>query len=445
MKIIGHATVLTLGREHKVIHDGAVAYDEKKIHAVGTTEQLRERFPKAKVKSASGRVVLPGFVNTHMHLYSTFARGIALKDAPPKNFVEILERLWWRLDKGLRSEDLHLSAIIPMLDAVRNGVTTMIDHHASPHALAGSLDIIRDAFRKAGIRGGLCYEISDRDGASRRDAGFEENANFIRGNKLDSQHDIAAMIGLHASFTLEDQTLARAAELMKGLKCGIHIHCAEAKADLEDARKRGYRSVVDRLHKFGLTGPESIFAHCVHCDTHDIQTLALTQTKVVHNPRSNMNNAVGCAAVEEMMRERVHLSLGTDGFSASPLADMAVANILHKHQAGDPRKIYGEIWKMFAVNGPALASAMFKQPLGILEEGAGSGIVIRDYYPPTPISEDNTLGHLLFGLTSARVHTTICQGKPVYEDGNYTFLSEGEEKEICEKSSELAKALWERF
>ncbi len=445
MKIIGHATVLTFGHEHKVIEDGAVAFDEKKIHGVGTTDEIRKRFPKAKVRGVQGKVVTPGLINAHMHLYSTFARGITLKDEAPENFVQILERLWWRLDRSLKTEDLYVTAVIPLLDAVRNGVTTIVDHHASPHALGGSLEELRKVFHKVGIRGCLCYEVSDRDGASRRDAGLEENANFLRGLKLEADPTISAMLGLHASFTLEDSTLARAAELAKGLKTGVHIHVAEDKADLDDARRRGFRSVVDRLHRFQLTGPDSVFAHCVHVDPLDIQTLALTRTNVVHNPRSNMGNAVGCANLELMMKEKVPVALGTDGFSASPLADLTVANILHKHQAKDPRKIYGEIAKIFFQNNPALGSMLFRQPLGTLEEGAGADLVVWNYYPPTPLTPGNTLGHVLFGLSNATVDTTICCGKSVYEEGKYTFLGEHEEEEICAKGRELAKALWDRF
>lgn len=445
MKILGHAIILTFGDNHRVIENGAIVYDEKQIHAIGETSEIKKRFPKAKFYSAKNRVVTPGLINAHMHLYSTFARGISLKSEPPVNFVEILEKLWWKLDRALKSEDIYYSALIPLLDAARNGVTTIIDHHSSPNALAGSLDALRKAFHKVGIRGCLCYEISDRDGASRRDAGFEENANFIRSIKLDNDPTITALFGLHASFTLEDSTLERAAEMCKSLKVGVHMHVAEDKADLEDARKRGYRSVVDRLHKFGLTGPESIFAHCVHIDNLDIQTLALTRTNVVHNPRSNMNNAVGCANIEQMIKEKVPVYLGSDGFSASTLEDLCVANILHKHQSKDPRKIYYEINKIFLQNNPSLATSIFKQPLGVIEEGACSDFVIWNYYPPTPISAENTLGHILFGLSNATVATTICCGKTIYEDGKYTLLGENEEEEICAKSRELASKLWERF
>lgn len=445
MKIIGHATVVTLGENHQVINDGAVAYDDKKIHAVGTTEELKQRFPKAKVKNVQGRLVMPGIVNTHMHLYSTFARGISLKDAPPTNFVQILERLWWRLDKALTKEDLYLTAMIPLLDAVRNGVTTLIDHHASPNCIDGSLSVLRDAFRKCGLRGSLCYEITDRDGVDRCDAGFEENANFMRGLKLESESDITGMIGMHASFTLSDTSLERAAELMKAMQTGVHIHVAEDKADNDDAVKRGYRSVVDRLHRFNLTGPDSIFVHGVHCDAHDIQTLSLTKTNVVHNPRSNMNNAVGCSPLEKMMEEKLNVSFGTDGMSASPLEDLMVANMLHKHQAHDPRKIYGEAWKMFAVNGPRLAGKVFKKKVGVLEEGAVADVVIWDYIPPTPVTANNTYGHLTFGLPFSKVSTTICQGKTLMEDGVLTFLDDGEEIEMCAKSRELAQSLWNRF
>ncbi len=445
MKIIGHATVATLGENHKVIEDGAVAYDEKKIHAVGTTKELRERYPKAKVRNAKGRLLLPGFVNTHMHLYSTFARGIALKDAPPENFVQILERLWWRLDKALTEDDLYLTALIPLLDAVRNGTTTLIDHHASPNFIEGSLNILRNAFKKCGLRGSFCYEVSDRDGSERRDAGFEENASFIRGLKLENDPAFSALIGLHASFTLSDASLEKAADLMKKLKTGVHIHVSEDKADNADAVDRGYRSVVDRLHKFDLTGPESIFVHGVHCDSHDIQTLSLTKTNVVHNPRSNMNNGVGCADIEAMLKANVNISFGTDGMSASPLEDLATANILHKHHHGDPRKAYGEAWKMFAENGPKLSSSMFKKKIGIIEEGYTSDLALWDYIPPTPITANNTYGHLTFGLPFSKVHTTICQGKTLMEDGKLTFMSEEEEIEMCKESRKLAQALWDRL
>ena len=445
MKIIGHATVVTLGENHKVINDGAVAYDEKRIHAVGTTEELRKRYPKAKIKNAKGKLLMPGIVNNHMHLYSTFARGISLKDEPPVNFVQILERLWWRLDKALTKEDLYLTAMIPLLDAVRNGVTSLIDHHASPNYIEGSLSVLQEAFKKCGLRGSFCYEISDRDGDERRDAGFEENAEFIRKLKLENDRAYTGMIGLHASFTLSDTSLERAADLAKSLDTGVHIHVAEDQADNEDAIKRGYRSVVDRLHKFNLTGPESIFVHGVHCDSHDIQTLGLTKTNIVHNPRSNMNNAVGCSPLEKMLEEKINVSFGTDGMSASPLEDLAVANILHKHHHGDPRKIYGEAWKMFAENGPRLSSQMFGTKMGVIEEGSAPDLVLWDYIPPTPVTAGNTYGHLTFGLPFSRVHTTICQGKTLMEDGKITFLEEGEEEEMMSKSRELAQGLWDRF
>lgn len=445
MKIIGNATLLTLGENHQVIHNGAVAYDEEKIHAIGTTDELKKRFPKAKVKNVNGRVVMPGIINTHMHLYSTYSRGISLKDPPAENFLQVLERLWWKLDKALTLDDLYLTAMIPLLDAVRNGVTTLIDHHASPYAVTGSLNILKKAFRKCGLRGNLCYEISDRDGQKITDEGFEENANFIRQCQMENAPDMNGLIGLHASFTLSDADLERTAELMKTLKTGVHIHVSEGTTDNEDAIKRGYRSVVDRLHKFGLTGEDSIFVHGVHCDSHDIQTMALTGTNCVHNPRSNMNNAVGCSPLEKMMAERIHVSFGTDGMSASPLMDLVTANFLHKHQAGDPRKIYGEIWKMWSVNNPRLATKMMKRKIGVLEEGYAPDIVIWDYIPPTPLEAANTLGHLTYGIPFAKCMTTICQGKTIMEDGKLTFLEENEEEEMMAKAREQAAALWKRL
>ncbi len=444
-QVIGHAWVVTLGEKHRVIENGAVAYNRDQILAVGDTAEVRQKYPSAPFVDAGGRTLLPGLINGHMHLYSTFARGIALKDAPPENFVQILERLWWRLDKALTLDDLFLTALVPLLDAVRNGVTTLIDHHASPFAIRGSLNKLRDAFRQVGVRGALCYETSDRDGPQKRDEGLEENAEFIRQLKLDPHPDVAGLFGLHASFTLDDTTLRRAAELIKGLGTGAHIHVAEDKADLEDARRRGYRSVVDRLHKHGLTGERSIFAHCVHTDAADRSTLALTRTWVAHNPRSNMGNAVGCADLESMMAEKVPVVFGTDGMAASPLGDFAQANLIHKHHAGDPRKMYGEIWQMFSQHNPQLASAVFSKPIGVLAEGYAADMVLWNYVPCTPMHAGNTLGHLLFGMTSATVNTSVCQGKVIYKDGVVTGMPETEERQLMRESRRLAAALWERW
>ncbi|MDR2587328.1 MAG: amidohydrolase family protein, partial [Coriobacteriales bacterium] len=162
--LITNGTVITRDAANPFLENGAVAFDGTTITAVGTTEALRERFPQAEVLDARGRLVMPGFINTHMHYYSTFARGIDFGSRPATTFGEVLRGLWWKLDKMLTLEDVYYSAIGPMIDEVRNGVTSAIDHHASPFAVRDSLFTIAEAAELIGIRSNLCYEVSDRDG-----------------------------------------------------------------------------------------------------------------------------------------------------------------------------------------------------------------------------------------------------------------------------------------
>jgi cytosine/adenosine deaminase-related metal-dependent hydrolase len=207
MLLVGNGLLITLDEKEGVRREGAVAIEGNLIKEVGDTNALKEKYPQASFLDARGKVIMPGLINTHTHLYSTFARGIALKDPPPKNFLQILERLWWRLDKALTLEDVYYSALISLVDCVKNGTTTIMDHHASPFAVRGSLRAIARAAREVGVRSCLCYEVSDRDGEEIAGEGIEENAGFIEESRQAKDDLLAASFGLHASFTLSDRTL----------------------------------------------------------------------------------------------------------------------------------------------------------------------------------------------------------------------------------------------
>ena len=414
-----------------------------KIAAIGSEKELSAAYPQAEVTDALGRLVLPGFINTHMHFYSAFARGLAM-DKAPRNFLQILQNLWWRLDKALDAEAVYYSALIPAITAIKNGVTSVIDHHASPHAVDGSLDRIEEALEPLGLRAALCYEVSDRDGKEIAEAGLRENERYIKKCAAQKQEDagrlFSALFGLHAAFTLQDDTLQTAAALGEALKTGFHLHLAEGKDD--DARPRYGLSTTGRLHRFGILGAETIAAHAIHISDSDRRLLAETDTIVVHNPQSNMNNAVGRADIFAMLKENILVGLGTDGMSPSLFPDIRAAHLLHKHHLKDPTVGWNEIRQMVLENNAQIYERVSGQKVGRLAPGYAADLVIYDYYPPTPLTAENLWGHILFGLADAPVHTVIINGKTVLE--NYR-MTEIDEDEIAAKSREVAKRVWERF
>src|SRR5215216_590322 len=318
--------VVSLGRNNQVIWNGSVVTEGENIVAVGNTTEMQKHFPEADAVDCAGKIVLPGFICAHHHFYSTMARGMAIPGEPASNFVEILERLWWKVDRALEEEDITLSAQIPLIECIRNGTTTVIDHHASPSMPYGSLDLIERAVRQAGIRASLCYEVSDRNGLG---DGIEENERFIKKTgKGDGQ--IAAMMGLHASFTLSDETLEKCVGIARDAGVGCHVHVAEDLADREDSLTKYGMPVVHRLDKLGVSGPKSLFIHCVHIDESEMDLIAATNTSVVHNPESNMNNAVGVTPLFELLKRNILVGLGSDGVSSDMLSQMRCAYLLHR-------------------------------------------------------------------------------------------------------------------
>ncbi|MCU1279621.1 MAG: amidohydrolase, partial [bacterium] len=240
-------------------------------------------------------LTLPGFVCAHTHLYSSLARGMPAPPEAPRNFTEILERVWWRLDRALDAEAVELSALVGAVEAAKVGCTTLVDHHASPGrngvAVEGSLDLVAGAIAKVGLRGVVCYEVTDRNGADEARAGIRENERFLERVRHEPPRLIRAMVGAHAAFTLSDGTAEALADVARRHRAGVHIHVAE---DAVDRDKDG-RSTVSWLQARGLLDERTLLAHCVHVDDADVARIRDTGATVVHNPRSNANNAVGYA------------------------------------------------------------------------------------------------------------------------------------------------------
>ncbi|MDW8327059.1 MAG: putative aminohydrolase SsnA [Anaerolineales bacterium] len=441
--LITNANLITWGEPNQILENQAVYVDGDRIAEIGPDAALRAKYPQAERLDARGQYVMPGNICAHTHFYGAFARGMAIPGDPPKDFPEILERLWWKLDKALTLDDVRYSALVCLVDAVKHGTTTLIDHHASPNAIDGSLDVIAEAVEQAGLRACLCYEVTDRDGPERMRAGIAENVRFIKKQTTNGRRQtaVAATFGLHASLTLSDSSLEACRAAHDG---GFHIHVAEHEADEYDSLKKSGTRVVDRLSRLGILGPQTIAAHCVHIDPREAELLKETGTWVTHQPRSNMNNAVGAADVEGLLRLGVKVCLGNDGFSNAMWEEWKAAYLLHKVWHRDPRRAGGyTITEMAVHNNAALANVFFPQAkLGVLAPGAFADLIFVDYHPTTPLTAGNLPWHILFGFEPSAVTTTICGGRVLMKDRQLLTLDEAE---ITAKSRELARKCWERY
>ncbi|MGQ0602175.1 MAG: putative aminohydrolase SsnA [Anaerolineales bacterium] len=443
--LITNATLITWGSPNQILDGHALYIEGDRIVEMGSNAALQAKYPRAETLDARGQYVMPGNICAHTHFYGAFARGMAIPGDAPKDFPEILERLWWKLDKALTLDDVRYSALVCLMDAVKHGTTTLVDHHASPNAIDGSLDVIAEAVEQAGLRAGLCYEVTDRDGPDKMRAGIAENVRFIkaqgtRGSRF-AYAQVAATFGLHASLTLSDKSLEECRTERDG---GFHIHVAEHEADEYDSLKKSNARVVDRLHKFGILGPRSIAAHCVHIDPREAALLRETGTWVTHQPRSNMNNAVGAADIEGLLRLGVKVCLGNDGFSNAMWEEWKAAYLYHKAAHRDPRRAGGyTITEMAVTNNAALAGVFFPQaPLGVLQPGAFADLIFVDYHPTTPLTAGNLPWHILFGYEPSAVTMTMCGCKVLMKDRKLLFLDEAK---ITARSRELATKVWGRF
>ena len=395
--------------------------------------------PGDEVIDASGKLVLPGMVCAHTHLYSALARGMPAPPRAPGSFREILELVWWRLDRALDDETIYWSAIAGALDAARAGTTCLFDHHASPNHISGSLDIVREALEAVGLRGALCYEVTDRGGARKRKAGLQESRDFalrLNGGKdAGFRPQFRALIGAHASFTLSDEALDACASIMKETGAGLHIHVAEARSDVDDARDKYGTGVVERLARLDALNPRTILAHGVHLSRRDIGIARRAGVWFAHNPRSNMNNQVGYAPVERF-GERV--VMGTDGIGADMFDEARFAFF----KGRDARIGYGaDEWLGVLANNQRLASETFGVELGTLQEGSAADLLVMDYQSPTPLTDANLAWHFVFGMSSAAIESVMVAGRFIIRDRRAAYP----EAVLYEKAQKAAEKLWQRL
>ncbi len=437
LKLYTNALIVTNDHEGGIIPGGCIGIDRGRIVYVGS-EKFAPPVAFERKVDLGGKVVLPGMIVAHTHLYSFLARGLSPAGAS-SNFVEQLEKMWWRLDFALDLEDVYWSAIGGALSALLCGTTTLLDHHASPSCIRGSLEAIARAYGEVGIRGALAYEITDRNGEAGAAEGLEENKRGLESAKENPEF-LAARTGLHASFTLSDKTLDAVSEKLGD--AGVHIHVAEDRFDVEQARRKYGEGVIERLAKRGLLNKSSILAHGVHLCEEELEAVADSGAFLIHNPMSNMNNGVGVVDLSTCDRLGVKLAIGTDGMGPDPAPDIKTALILQRHKHCNPSVAWGLVERMYCDGNSEIATRIFGVELGRLRIGSAADFVVRNYDPPTPITKENWWGHFLFGLSAAPVDRVLVGGKELVSNGEATSIDTDRVWRSCR---ERARKLWQRW
>ncbi len=438
MYLIANGKVITRDENMPYIEDGAVAIKDDKIIDIGTTPDLKEKYPNADFIDAEKNVIMPSFINAHTHIYSGLARGLSIKGYNPHDFYEILDGMWWKLDRNLTLDGTRYSAYVTYLECIRNGVTTIFDHHASFCEIPGSLFEIASVAKEMGVRSCLCYEVSDRDGEEKCDQAITENSDFIKYCKEQNDDMLKAMFGMHALFTISDKTFEKCVKA-NGNRTGYHIHICEGLNDVEDSKNNYNMSAVQRLEKWEILGSKTILGHCIHITEEEMDMIQNTDTIVVNNPQSNMSNAVGCSPVLKMYEKGILLGLGTDAYTHDMIESMKSALTIQRHNAKNPNVGFNEVTDMLFKNNAKICSRYFDGTLGVLKKGAKADIVVMDYAPFTPFDENNIDGHMLFGFCGRQCRTTIANGRLLYKDRRFVDI---DEEKISFEAKKAADKLW---
>jgi putative selenium metabolism protein SsnA len=442
--IIINAKVITWELPNQILTGKAVAISGSTIKEIATQSEILQKYPEDEIIDADGQWLMPGLICAHTHFYGTFSRGLYIPPPAPADFPEILQKLWWPLDQSLQEKDVKYSALICMIDAIKHGTTTLFDHHASPNFIEGSLDVIEEAFIHSGVRGVVCYEVTDRGGKEKTEKGIQENLRMIKKlSNASSEHLVRATFGMHASLTLSEETLTRSRDLLPK-SSGIHIHTAEHWVDEYDAINKSGLRVIDRLNKHGFLGEKSIFAHGVHLDHAEIEQLVQTKTWLSHQPRSNLNNAVGLGDIDSQIRAGLKVCLGNDGFSNTMWDEWRTCYLAHKGWHRDPRRMGANtVVDMAIYNNSDLTRQFFSgERIGRIEPGAKADLILVDFDAITELTVDNLPWQIIFGFRDSMVTTTIVNGKILMKDRKLTTV---DEKEINQKARELSKVVWQRY
>jgi len=417
---------------------GDMEFFEGRISGIIPQEESNSSKPVKSSKDiidAGGRVVTIPSINFHDHFYSRLAKGLSIKGSTD-SFYQILKNLWWKLDIVLDDDMIKASALMGVMESIRNGVTYIFDHHSSPQCSKNSLTEIGNVLRDSGLRGVLCFEITDRNGEKLAEEGLKESENFLK--IFSDDPDIKSLVGLHASFTLTDMSLKKAAALLHKYNTGIHIHLCEDRVDCEISHESFKKSPVERLEHFNLLNSKSILAHGIHLNRDDYKKISKSDSAIAFNPDSNLNNAVGLPSYINYT-DNIPILAGTDGMNSNPARSLKQLFLLSRHQGMSFDESFKWINKIYF--GQVGFVKKYFPDFTSLQVADRADFVIWDYVPPTPFSKDNFWGHYVYGILDRPVHSVVQNGKVLMNDFNIIQDFSEQQKFIKEQG----KILFNKF
>jgi 5-methylthioadenosine/S-adenosylhomocysteine deaminase len=435
--LIKGGLVVTGDEQGRIFH-GYVKIEGYKVTEVGKGD------PRSRAETtvdATGCVVIPGLVTAHTHLYGILLRGAALKIEPPTDFAQILQRVWWPLDEALTTQDAKASALAASADMLRNGSTFFADTYSGPNSIEGVLDSISEATQQIGIRSMLSFEVTERNATEEAERGLKENVRFA---ELCSRRKgiASAMMSIHASFTVSDELIVKAAETAHDSGIPLTIHTSEGLVDLyHNLEKHGERT-VERLARLGVLRPLTVLAHCVHVNDNELDLIRRSDVAVAHNPMSNMLNAVGTAPVPDMLARGIIVGLGNDGWIFDPFENMRCALTVHRLAALNPSVIGpDQVFSMATIQGARCYG--LDKVIGSIEAGKLADLVVLDASRvPTPVDASSVVGHLVNTFAGRDVLHVYVSGRPTVWNGKLKALSDDF---VSATSRESAQALWRRM
>ena len=438
--LIKDGLIVTVDKSRQIIAKGSIAIEDGRIIGVGKGLKINEK--SEEVLDASGKIVMPGLICSHTHLYAIFLRGMPIKTESISDLTQILKQIWWQVDEVLTKEDAYTSALFSCLEFIKTGTTTFADAFSAPNAITGVLDHIAQAVERSGIRGILSFEATERRTHAEGSRGVRENERFIMKVKKRRSRLVRGMFSVHASFTASDELLQYVRDLADRHKVPITIHVSEGFGDVYHNYEKFDKRTVERLSDIGFLGPDVVLAHCVRVNDSELSLIKNARAKVAHNPLSNMLNAVGIAPVAKMLSMEIPVGLGNDGYIFDGFENIRAAFLLHKIANLDPRVISPwEALEMATIKGAELYG--LENELGSIEPGKLADLIIIDPAPsPTPVRAESVVRHILSTINGNNVETVVVGGKIVMRDKKVLTLDEKEVVDSCRKSAEK---IWQKI
>ena len=415
----------------KYIENGYVVFNEH-IQEVGEMKSFKDK--GYEIIDGKGKLLLPGFVCSHAHIYSIFARGLILP-FNPHNFQEILDQMWWKLDSKIDNEISYYSGVAAGSEFLLNGVTTVIDHHASGTEILGSLTALKKALANTvGMRSILCFETSDRFNV---DECIKENLSFAKRNHTNF---VSGLFGMHAQMSLSDATLKKVSRKLGDTP--IHIHVAESDMDVKDCEEKYHTTIIERLDKFGLINPDSLIVHGVYISEKELQIVKDRKAYMVVNTTSNLNNAVGITDIRKFLDMKIPVMIGNDGLSSSMAIEYQNALYLTHLKNESPTALnVGDILGMIN-NAYDYVGRRLDIKVGKFEKDYVSDFLLVPYTPFTEMNQGNAFGHIFYGLyPNFRPEDVYVNGRKLVRHGELVSPKLKKELGIAKQYSEK---LWKR-